>query len=112
PTTGLGSDEWFYHLESKIAERERLSEDEAADRAMEIWNGVQAHIDVRAVEPSAPQLLRDLQARDVAVLGLTARTHDIASVTRRQLASVGIDLSARSPRRDAWSLRLRDVARL
>lgn len=63
------------------------------------------------MDPTVPALLRSLQARNVRVLGLTARTHDIAEVTRRQLASVGIDLSAGSPRRGPWRARLRDVAR-
>lgn len=111
PTTGLGSDEWFYHLEERIAADEGLSEAAAADRAMDVWNDVQARIHVQPVEPGVPALLRSLQRRNVRVLGLTARTHEIAEVTRRQLASVGIDLAAASPRRAPWRARLRDVAR-
>jgi phosphoglycolate phosphatase-like HAD superfamily hydrolase len=111
PSTGLGSDEWFYHLEARIAERDGLPPEQAADRAMEIWNAVQSEIQVRPVEATAPRLLRSLQARGVRILGLTARTHDIAEVTRRQLASVGIDLGPSRPRRMPWSVQLRDVAR-
>ncbi len=93
PKQMLGSDQWFYALVEQIGADEHLDEDRAVDRAMKIWNAVQADIEVRAVEADTPALIRALARRHVPMLALTARTFDVADVTTRQLRSVGIDFA-------------------
>jgi FMN phosphatase YigB (HAD superfamily) len=91
PVQMLGSDQWFYALVEQIRTEQKVGEEVAAERAMALWNAVQADLEVRAVESSTPALLKRLAERDLPILALTARTFDIAETTAHQLRSVGID---------------------
>jgi hypothetical protein len=95
PMQTLGSDQWFYHLLQKVKAEEKLDDERAIDRAMEIWNAVQQDTQVRAVEPETPALIRELQQKGIATFALTARTLDSAEVTKKQLRSIGVDFAAR-----------------
>jgi hypothetical protein len=91
PVQTLGSDQWFYHLMQRVKEEEKLDDEHAIDRAMEIWNAVQKDTEVRAVESDTPALIRDLQKGGIDVIALTARTLDSAEITKAQLRSIGVD---------------------
>ncbi|MBI2711830.1 MAG: DUF2608 domain-containing protein [Bdellovibrio sp.] len=91
PTTSIGSDQWFYCLYD-VARVKPLQDKKMDSKLMKFWNRVQSKIKVRAVEPSVPGWISQQQQKGIPTLGLTARTSDILSVTRRQLASIGIKL--------------------
>src|SRR5687768_551444 len=111
PTQTLGSDQWFYHLMQKVKAEEKLDDERAIDRAMEIWNAVQLDTQVRAVESDTPALIRELQRKEVATFALTARTLDSAEVTKKQLRSIGVDFAARPIHRGDLDFALASPAR-
>lgn len=92
PVHMLGSDQWFDHLVDQGKKVRRLSEDKAIAEAVVIWNRVQEDVVVRPVEAETPALIKRLQARNVRVIALTARSSGAAAVTERQLRAIGVDL--------------------
>jgi len=92
PPQSLGGDAWYYHLVRRFEAR-GMSRNESIARADAEWNRVQDRLAVRLVDPETPALVSALQAAGVRTLVLTARSHDVAPATARQLASVGLDFS-------------------
>lgn len=92
PVGNLGSDQWFYFLIRKYTEIDRLGEKEAAARAMDLWNKAQWLVEVKAVEPLTPNLIRRQQDRGIKTMGLTAREPEIADRTLEQLERIGVRL--------------------
>jgi phosphoserine phosphatase len=92
PVGNLGSDQWFHFLVRKFTEVDRLDEKEAAARAMKLWNKAQWLVEVKAVEPLTPNLIRRQQDRGIKTMGLTAREPEIAGRTLELLERVGVRL--------------------
>ena len=92
PVGYLGGDAWYEFLVQR-AVREGLTRDAAIDRAMTAFNDAQYAIDVRAVEPATPALVKEAHARGARVIALTARTPDIAPRTLAQLDHIGVGFS-------------------
>lgn len=94
----LGSDMWYEHLSEKYT-NEALAEGLDPEKAKGVaipkavagWMPYQMVTEVNAVEDSTPQLIRDLQARGLTTIGLTARPFDLAESSARQLESVNVD---------------------
>lgn len=87
----LGSDQWFDKTIEGLVAR-GLDKDMATQRAIQLWTRVQLRTQVRPVERVTPAIIRALQLKGYAVLGLTARPESVREVTVRQLASVGVRL--------------------
>lgn len=85
----LGGIGWFnYHM--KIFMDRGLDEAAAADKVYPLWRELQNVIKVKPVEDIAPKVIRDLQARNIKMMGLTGRSPEIAHKTNEQLASINI----------------------
>lgn len=91
-TQQLGTDEWYsYFLDQALA---RGLSREAAVKEMEPLNlAIKHRTAMRLMEPEVPQFIRDLQARGVLTIGLTARHPALADSTLRNLKNFDIDFS-------------------
>lgn len=89
---GVGSDPWFEKLISHACQ---IIPDnvEAMLLVVAIYHSVQHHVRTQAVEPEIVSIIRDLQARGVTILGITARDGALINTTIRQLREIGVDLS-------------------
>ncbi len=99
PKQRLGTDQWY---ESLLRDniKNGMSEDAAIQHAIQLWINVQKKTDVRPIETSTPALVRELQAKGIRVMALTARPTDLAEVSLRQLKSLGIDFKKSSRLKD------------
>ena len=88
PLQTLGSDQWFKSL---------LANGNTVPQAIALWEQVQKVTKVQAVESVTPQIIRHAQEQGLRVMALTARPSDLATVTERQLASVGVDFQKSPP---------------
>ena len=88
---GIGSDPWFYCLYDVVGKKP-LEDKKLDSKLMQFWNQVQSKITVRAPEAFVPEWIKKQQEKGIRTMALTARTSDILSVTRHQLASIGIKL--------------------
>ena len=109
PLQSLGSDQWYYYIIKKYKEVDKLSDQEAYDKADKVWNQTQWLIQVKAVENLTPELIRQLQKKKIKMMGLTARTYDISDITLKQLSSIGIHLGHSVSSQD-MSFQLVDMA--
>jgi len=93
PLGNLGSDQWYYYIVRKYVEIDKLSEEEAHKKTMAMWNKVQWIINLKAVEPTTPEIIKQIQTGGIQTIGLTARTLDIADKTLEQLHSIDVCLN-------------------
>jgi hypothetical protein len=109
PVTTLGSDQWYgYDIEKHKARGE--DQDTAIMNSVRDWLKIQPFTSVRPVERITPAIIQNFQARGVRVMGLTARPIQASTLSARQLASAGIDLSKTPPRGDDLELTSDDRA--
>ena len=92
----LGSDQWFYALFQKELQK-GLTEQKAVNTILPLYKQVIAHIDFVAVEHDTSVVVSSLQKRDISVIGLTARSLDLARRTVEQLAHIGIIFDKTDP---------------
>ncbi len=99
-TTMMGTHQWGDYL---AAERRALGDSEADASAFQhqAFGFVQAAVPVAVSEPAVLQLIARLKSRGIKMFALTARAESLASITLKQLAGVGIDLSESTPVLDA-----------
>jgi len=71
PVGNLGSDQWYDFLVRSIGRWMGFRRRRRSAGLTLIWNEVQWIIEVKAVEPDTPQLIRGLQDRSVKLMGLT-----------------------------------------
>lgn len=91
PAQTLGSDQWFDYLIEKY-KNTGLEIPKAVERALQDWQPVQLETKVKLVEGYTPTLIREIRAKGVKVLALTARGNQLSQVTLQQLRSAGIEL--------------------
>jgi hypothetical protein len=103
PCQSLGSNEWFQH---QLKQKKEAFQDpeEALNQTIDLLHSIYAVTKVQTMEPETAKVIRQLQDRNVMVMGATYRGPMIASLTIRQLASVGIDLSVTSPSKATFPL--------
>lgn len=89
----LGSVAWGEHLIADL-KRKGISDQQAHQIEDIMWGAVQKHVKVKTVDPCTSEVIKEIQGRNIPVLGLTARSPADAECTRSQLQSVGIDLVA------------------
>lgn len=86
----LGRDQWF----GKMIEHacQIIPDNEIAIASVvAIYNEVQHHAELIAVEQEVVDIIKRLQANGRKVIGLTARGYELRDVTIAQLAKLGID---------------------
>lgn len=98
PTGQVGSDQWYYYLAQKFQSLENLSLGDAHYKAERLWNTAQSYIKTQAVEEQTPQIIARLQERNIPVMALTARSREIAEITRQQLSESNINFQKSSPK--------------
>lgn len=92
PFQWLGGDTWISHEIEKLI-KTGLHPLEAIKQALPLYYELQEIIDLKPVEPSTPELIKQLQESGVTVIGLTIRSFIICDRTIEQLKAIGIDLS-------------------
>lgn len=95
PAQTLGSDAWYYTTIDRLIS-EGMDKEEAQKKILNQWMEVQKITDVIAVEANTPELIRQLQDKEIKIAVLTARPFKLIDVTIKQLNSIGVDFS-RSP---------------
>lgn len=101
PTQTLGSDVWFCHR-LKIHRSQENSHSKALDKALAEWEGVRHLTKMKIVEEGSDVIVRDLQAQNITVMGLTTQGLALATRTVTQLRDVGIDLRKTAPEKDDY----------
>ncbi len=84
PPQTLGSDQWFEHMVHELG---------SVKSALALWERVQSVTTMKPVERTTPALIRQLQRRGLTVFALTARPASLDAVTRKQLATMGVNFS-------------------
>lgn len=102
----LGSDQWF----SAMLKRE-MEEGKDIDAAVAVilpaYTKVHSVTEVEPVEEGIPQLIRDLQEKNIPVMGLTARSGPVIDLTFREIHSIGVDMRWTTPIKETVELELR-----
>ncbi len=96
PKQLLGSDQWGSYQINKY-QKMGLSKEEAIKKVHFEWTSIQNITEVSAPESATPDLVKDLQQQKFAIIGLTGRAQEMATLTIHQLSTIGIDLSHTSP---------------
>ncbi len=91
-TQQLGSVAWFDYIKANF-ERKGVSKKEAQEIVSILWVTVQPYMKVEAVDPNTQKVIQEIQSKKFPVISLTARKPEEAYYTRKQLQSIGIDLS-------------------
>lgn len=96
PTQTLGTDVWFCHRLDEYKSQGMPSEI-ALEKALAEWQAIRHLTKVQLVEQDTDKIVRDMQERGIAVMGLTTQGLALATRTVQQLTSLGIDLTRSSP---------------
>jgi FMN phosphatase YigB (HAD superfamily) len=88
----IAADPWYDYYLKKLTDG-GMNEKEAVARANALWLRVQELATVRPVEAETVALIARLQAKGIKVMALTARANDAIALSKRQLASAGIDFT-------------------
>lgn len=92
PAQTLGSDPWFYiSLDDFVAKG--MDKKEAAEFMLRKWVPLQRATEVKPVEKNTAEAIASLQKSGIKVVALTARSYDLAELTVKQLASIGVDFT-------------------
>ncbi len=92
----LGCDEWFQDRLS-LHQQEGNSKEVVLEQALAEWEAVRHLTAMEIVESSAEKIIRDLQAKGYAIMGLTTQGLSLATRTVLQLQDKQIDLSLTAP---------------
>lgn len=95
----LGSVAWGEFLIRNVQSK-NISAEKAEEVVSVVWRSVQPHINVKPVDCETGQIVRDMQARKIQLMCLTARVPEEMAYTFKQLDSIGIDVSLTAPRNE------------
>lgn len=92
PDGEFGGDEWFCH---KLEELKSQGHDfkQALERVLPEYHEAQQVVSVKPTEQEVVELIHHLQEQGCMVFALTARGEAIASITQKQLKSLGISFA-------------------
>lgn len=96
PEQMLGCDVWFCNRIKHYENGEMNSED-ALEKALAEWQAIRHITAMEIVEPDTDRIVGDLQAQGYDVIGLTTQGLALATRTKQQLNTNGIDLKRSSP---------------
>jgi hypothetical protein len=88
----LGSVACGEHIVHSLMEK-GASKSQAEGVELILWDILQPQIDIKPVDPNMLQVMEELKARGITVIGLTARHPGQIESTLHQLHLVGLDLS-------------------
>lgn len=91
PKQDFGSEHWENFL-TKHFIQEGVPEEEAINRASDIWKSIQTVSEIRLVEPHTLKVIQTLRESGCPVFAITARSIELRKVTQGQLAHLGIEL--------------------
>lgn len=96
PVQTLGTDVWFL---SRLQQHQQKEKDRslALDRALAEWEAIRHLTNVKIVEAGTDALIKDMQEKQVTIMGLTTQGLALATRTIVQLKSLSIDLSKTAP---------------
>ncbi len=98
PAQTLGSDVWFVHQLKKYLTTN--SPDDALDKALAEWEAIRHLTQMKVVEEGTPDIIKELQNKNITVMGLTTQGLALATRTVNQLRDVGVDLSLTAPSKE------------
>lgn len=93
----LGSEEWAEDEIRALMKEKGWTKNEATDSLVPRWHRILRASRVVAVEPEGPELIRELQRRNLRVMACTARYVEMAYPTLDALRSIEVDLSKSWP---------------
>lgn len=85
----IGSSHWEKHLKHRLIDQ-GFSHEEAANRSCSLWKKIQKVTSVQTIEQGIFRLISYLKEREIPILGLTARDHELMDLTFKQLQSVDL----------------------
>lgn len=90
--TYVASDQWVeYHIKQKM--KEGLSAREAWLLIKDLYVYLQKHISLTLVEEITVEIIKELQARGITVIAITARLSEVSDYTIMQLRNLDINFS-------------------
>lgn len=93
PECLLGSEEWVAHIINKCIDTS-ITDPRARFKAVaSLYFDIMHTVDFIPIESLTIDIIRELQNSGVIVIGLTARSFEIADRTIEQLYTIGVDLS-------------------
>ncbi len=101
PTQTLGSDVWFYYRLQQYTAQGWTPEN-ALEKALAEWESVRHVTNVKLVEHGTEKVVKSIQEKGITVIGLTTQGLALATRTKQQLASLGIDLLTTAPSREDY----------
>ena len=97
PKTEVGSDQWLEFKAKQHAQSHGVSIAQAYEALLPLYFKIQHLIDLDLIEEAAQNILYDLQAAGVTVIGLTMRYHPILNRTLSELDRLNITFSSLHP---------------
>lgn len=88
----LGSNQWFHHSLQKLINQGEAPIT-ALEKTMNRWFQIMMKTEMRLVDPTAANLLKQKQFQGVSMIALTKRPPFLADRSLEQLSSLGIDFS-------------------
>jgi hypothetical protein len=95
PVQMLGCDPWFIHRLNFYLEQGNYAF--ALDKALAEWEGVRHLTKIKIVEEGTEEVIRELQEKNICVMGLTTQGLALATRTTKQLKHLNINLSKTAP---------------
>lgn len=96
----LGSVAWGDFIAREL-ESKGISKEEAQEVVSIFWRTVQPHIQVKAVDGEAGQIIHEMQDQKVKVMCLTARMPQELLCTLKQLDAIGVNIQETAPVADS-----------
>lgn len=92
----LGSNQWFEYRIG-VYKSKGMNEFDALENALHEWMAAQHITEVKLVEPCISDFIKDLQEKNITIIGLTTRGLGLSTCTFHQLQRLSVDLSKTSP---------------
>lgn len=109
PVQTLGSDQWFRHRIAYWIDH-GIDPEEALEKALSEWMAIQNITKVKLAEPETGSIIKHLQDRGFAVMGLTTRGLGMSTRTNEQLKTIGVHLEKTAPvKQDVFFMNRRGV---
>lgn len=99
----IGSDEWSIYYQN-LLQTQGTEKIEAARQMSLLFNAIHEISEVKLVCPTITKVFSELKKQNCKTLGLTARNPKILNATLREINSVNIDFSSKSPFSDNLEL--------
>jgi phosphoglycolate phosphatase-like HAD superfamily hydrolase len=96
PEQYLGSDAWFDYNINYLVKQEGLNRNDAVLKLSTLCHKVYDRSKMRLVDPCIPDLLAEIKAKKIPMIGLTKRTSSLARRTLEHIYPLNIDFDCAS----------------